>query len=83
MIVFSGEQGTLCMIPTANVTAYLIDADFNNGNQTLVFTLCSGQTIRAYIGQVQKSDKESWSAYTVFLNEWNSRFGTLTVEDLI
>ena len=82
-IVFNGERGTLCMIPTVHVTAFLIEADFNNGNQTLVFTLCSGQTIRVYIEHVQKSDKNSWAAYTSFLKEWTSRFGALTVEDLI
>ena len=82
-IVFNGERGTLCMIPTVHVTAFLIEADFNNGNQTLIFTLSSGQTIRAYIEHVQKSDKNSWSAYSTFLKEWNSRFGAVVVDDLI
>ena len=82
-IVFNGERGTLCMIPTIHVTAFMIDADYNNGNQTLVFTLSSGQTIRAYIEHVQKSDKNSWAAYSTFLKEWTARFGAVTVEDLI
>ena len=71
------------MIPTVNVTAFLIEADYNNGNHTLVFTLCSGQIIRAYISNVEKSDKDSWSAYSTFLKEWNSRFGAVVVNDLI
>jgi hypothetical protein len=82
-IVFNGERGTLCMIPTIHVTAFMIDADYHNGKQTLVFTLSSGQTIRAYIEHVQKSDKKSWDAYSTFLKEWTSRFGAVTVEDLI
>jgi len=82
-IIFNGERGTLCMIPTIHVTAFLIEADYNNGNQTLVFMLCSGQTVKAYISDVQKSDKDSWSAYSTFLKEWTARFGAVTVNDLI
>jgi hypothetical protein len=81
-IIFNGERGTLCMIPTVHVTAFLIEADYNNGNQTLVFTLSSGQTVRVYIERVEKSDKNSWSAYSTFLKEWKSRFGAVT-DDLI
>ena len=80
-IVFNGERGTLCMIPTVHVTAFMIEA--YNGNQTLVFTLCSGQTVKAYISDVQKSDKNSWAAYSTFLKEWTARFGAVVVNDLI
>jgi hypothetical protein len=73
-INFSGDREQVCVIPTVNIAAFLIEADYNDRKKTLVFALSSGNEIKVYIGDIPDNHTESWSAYSTFLKAWISRY---------
>ena len=73
-INFDGDREEVCIIPTVNIAAFLVEADCNNRKKTLVFTLSGGNEIKVSIGNIPHNHTESWSAYSAFLKAWVSRY---------